>query len=87
MKEVYAYQEVLDEIAQGEKVTFTLHPTLHVTAVRKSLDEQTIIATLEICIGEYAIGEFPMEFSSMETLLAAFDIADHVEIFEVLGEP
>ncbi|MGH2495794.1 MAG: hypothetical protein ACRDIV_13935 [Ktedonobacteraceae bacterium] len=87
MKEVYAYQEVIDEIAQGEQVSFTMHPNLHVTAVRKNLNEQAIIATLTICVGEYAIGEFTMEFSSMETLLAAFDIADHEEIFEVLGEP
>ncbi len=87
MKEVYAYQEVIDDIAQGEKVTFTMHPNLHVTAVRKSLDSQTITATLEICVSEYAIGEFTMGFSSIETLLAAFDIADHEEIFEMVGEP
>jgi hypothetical protein len=87
MKEVYAYQEVSTDIAEGEAVTFTIHPTLHVTAVRKSRGSLTITATLEICIGEYAIGECTMEFSSMETLLAAFDIADHHEIFEVVGEP
>ena len=86
MKEVYAYSEVIDDIAQGEKVTFTMHPTLHVAAVRKRLDEQTISATLEIGVGEYVIGECTIEFSSMETLLAAFDIADHEEIFELLAD-
>ena len=87
MKEVYCFQEVETEIRTGEAVTFTIHPTLHVTAVRTNLDSQAITATLEIMIGEYAIGEFTQEFSSIETLLAAFDIADHVEIFEVVGEP
>lgn len=87
MKEVYAYQEVIDDIAQGEAVTFTLHPTLHVTAGRKTPDEQTITATLTICLGEYAIGEMTCEYSSFEVLLETFDIADHVEMFEVVGEP
>ena len=87
MKELYAYQEIVDDVAQGEIVAFDFHPNLHCRVVRKSQDEQAVIATLEICVGEYAIGEFTMEFSSLETLLAAFDIADHEEIFEVLGEP
>lgn len=36
MRELYCYQEVSTEIAEGETVTFTIHPTVHVTAVQKS---------------------------------------------------
>lgn len=54
---------------------------------KNHLESQTTAATPEICIGEYAIGEYTIEFSSIETLLEAFDIADHQEIFEVVGEP
>lgn len=85
MKEVYSYQEVSTEIGQGEKVAFTAHPVLYVTAVRKSLESEAIAVTFEIGIGSYVIGEFTSEYKTFAALLDAFDIADHEEIFELLG--
>ena len=86
MKEVYSYQEIKTDIAEGEKVTFTAHPVLYVTAGRKSLESETITVTFEIGIGSYVIGEFTSEYDSIEQVLDAFDIADHEEIWEELGD-
>lgn len=84
MKEVYSYQEIKTDVDQGEKVGFTAHPTVYVTAVRKSPESETIVVTFEIGIGSYVIGEFTSEYDTIEKLLDAFDIADHEEIWEVL---
>ncbi len=86
MKEVYSYQEIKTDIAEGEKVAFTAHPVLYVTAVRNSLESESITATFEISIGSYVIGEFTQEFDTIEKLLDAFDIADHEELFELAGD-
>ena len=87
MKEVYSYQDIKTDIAEGGTVAFTAHPTAYVTAIRKDRDSETITATFELCIGSYVIAEFTCEFPNIEKLLDAFDIADHEEIWEVLGEP
>jgi hypothetical protein len=87
MKEVYCYQEVESEIAQGETVAFTVHPTLLVRAVKNNPASEVITVSYELCIGSDSIGVFTSEFSNMESLLDAFDIADHEEIWEVVGEP
>ena len=85
MKEIYSYQEIKTDIDQGKKVGFTAHPTVYVTAVRKSSESETIVVTFEIGIGSYVIGEFTSEHDTIERLLDAFDIADHEEIWEVLA--
>jgi len=87
MKEVYCYQEVESDIAQGETVAFTVHPTLLVRAAMNNLEGEVITVSYELCIGSDSIGVFTSEFPDMERLLYAFDIADHEEIFEVVGEP
>ena len=46
MKEVYCYQEVESEIAQGETVAFTVHPTLLVRAVKNNLESEVITVTM-----------------------------------------
>ena len=84
MKEIYSYQEIKTDLDQGEKVGFTAHPTVYVTAVRKSPGSEPISVTFEIGIGSYVIGEFTSEYDAIEKLLDAFDIADHEEIWEVL---
>lgn len=87
MIEVYAYQEVVEEIAQGETVTFILHPTVYVIAVRKNPQSEIIHVTYNVCVGAYSIGTFESEFPTLEKLLDCFDIAAHEEVFEVVGEP
>ncbi len=86
MKEVYCYQEIAPDITQGEKVAFAAHPVLHVTAVRKSLESEIIAVTFEIGIGSYVIGEFTSEYDTIEKLLDTFDIADHEELFVLIGD-
>jgi hypothetical protein len=86
MKEVYSYQEVGSDIAQGETLAFIVHPTLHVRAVKKNPDSENITVTYEICIGTDAIGEFISDFPDIEKVLYAFDIADHEEIFELVRD-
>ena len=87
MKEVYCYQEVESDIAQGETVAFTVHPTLLVRAAKKNLESEVITVTYELCISADSIGVFTSEFPTIESLLDTFDIADHEEIWEVVGEP
>lgn len=62
MKEVYCYQEVESDLAQGETVAFTVHPTLLVRAAKKNLESEVIIVTYELCIGSDSIGIFTSEF-------------------------
>jgi hypothetical protein len=83
MKELYNRTEV--ELLAAQKFTFIAHPVLHVTAVRKSVESESITATFEIEIGEYVIGELTIQYDTIERLLDAFDIADHAEIFELEG--
>jgi hypothetical protein len=85
MKEIYCYQEIATDIAQGEQVTFRLPLTVSVTARRQSEASETITATLELGLGGEVIA-CSSEFATIDRLLYAFDIADHEEIFEVLGE-
>ena len=87
MKEVYCYQEVESDIVQGETVAFTAYPTLLVRAAKNNPESEAITVTYELCIGSDSIGVFASEFPNMESLLDAFDIADHEEIWEVAGEP
>jgi len=86
MKEVYCYTEIDTDIAQGETVTFSLPLTVHVTARRQSEASETITATLELGMGGEVIAACTSEYDTIERLLYAFDIADHEEIFELLGE-
>ena len=86
MKEVYSYCEVAQEIAEGETVTFCLPVSIYVTACRKSAEDETITATIEFGMGGEMIASCPSEFKDMDHLLWAFDIPDHIELFERVGE-
>jgi len=86
MKEVYSYQEISTDISQGENVAFTFHPIVHVALVRKSLESQAITATIEVYIGDECFGIFEQEYVSIQAVLNAFDLPDHVELFEIVEE-
>jgi len=85
MKEVYSYSEIASEIAEGETVTFCLPVSIYVTARRKSTDCETITATIEFGMGGQMIATCTSEFRDMDRLLYAFDIPDHIELFEIVG--
>ena len=85
MKEVYSYSEIAPEVAQGETVTFCLPVSIYVTARRTSAACETITATIEFGMGGEVIATCSSEFEDMDRLLYVFDIADHVELFEVQG--
>ena len=86
MKEVYSYSEIAPEVAEGETVTFCLPVSVYVTARRKSADGETISATIEFGTGGEMIASCTREFKDMDRLLYAFDLLDHIELFEVVGE-
>ena len=86
MKEVYSYSEIAPEVAQGETVTFCLPVSIYVTARRKSAACEMITATIEFGMGGEVIATCTSEFKDMDRLLYAFNIPDHVELFEVVGE-
>ena len=85
MKAVYSYSEIAPEIAEGETVTFCMPVSIYVTARRTSADCETITATIEFGMGGEMIATCTSEFKDMDRLLYAFDIPDHIELFEVVG--
>lgn len=85
MKEVYSYSEIAPEIAEGETVTFCLSVSVYVSACRKSPDDETITATIQFGTGGEMIASCTSEFKDMDRLLYAFDILDHLELFEIVG--
>ena len=87
MKEVYSYSEIAPEVDEGETVTFCLSVSIYVTARRKSADDEAITATIEFGMGGEVIATCTSEFADMDRLPYTFDIADHVELFEIVGEP
>ncbi len=88
MKEVYCFQEVSTDIAQGEKVSFPFHPVIYVTLVRKSRESQEITATIELCLytSDDCIAIVEQTFETIQAVLNAFDLPDHVELFEMVEE-
>lgn len=85
MREVYSYSEIAPEIAEGETVTFCLPVSIYVTACRKSADCERITATIAFGMGGEVIATCTSEFEDMDRLLYAFDIPDHIELFEIVG--
>jgi len=85
MKEVYSYSEIAEEIAEGETVTFCLPVSIYVTACRKSAEDGAITATIQFGMGGEMIASCTSEFKDMDRLLWAFDIPDHIELFEIVG--
>jgi hypothetical protein len=85
MKQIYSYQEVATPFEQGRVIKFT-HPLKVLVTAAKKQDSTAIHVTFVLIVGEYAIGEFTSEYDTMESLLEAFDIADHTEIFELLAQ-
>lgn len=85
MKAVYSYSEIAPEIAEGQTVTFCLPVSIYVTARRTSADCETIAATIEFGMGSERIASCTREFENMDRLLYAFDLFDHLELFEVVG--
>ena len=85
MKEVYSYSEIARELAEGDTVTFCLLVSIYVTACRKSADDETITATIQFGAGGEMIVSCTSEFADMDRLLCAFDIPDHIELFEIVG--
>ena len=86
MKHVYSYQEIATLFEQGRVIKF-IHPLKVLVTAAKKQDSPSIHVTVVLLVGEYAIGDFTIEYDSIEALLDAFDIADHTEIFELLGNP
>jgi hypothetical protein len=82
MKEVYSYSEIAPEITEGETVTFCLPASVYVTARRKSTGCETISVTIGFGMGGEMIASCTREFENMDRLLYAFDILDHIELFE-----
>ncbi len=86
MKEGYCYQEIAHLVKSGQKITFTYPLRVEVTAVALHPDRDTLQVTFALLVGEYTIAEFTSEYDTVESLLDAFDIADHQDVFELVGD-
>ncbi len=81
MKELYNIAEL--KLFNVQKFTLIYPLRVEVTVVQKQ--ECPLQATFALLVGEYAIGEFTQEYDTIERLLDAFDMADHEELFELVG--
>ena len=86
MKQVYSYQEIDTLIEQGMPVAFTRQLEAHVTAVQPRRDRNTITVIIQLCLGDYFLGEVECEFATIAGLLEAFDICERVHLWEVAEE-
>ncbi len=84
MKEVYNHQEIGTLIDQGQPVAFTRQLEVRVTARQLNHDSTTITALVQLCRGDYFLGEVEQEYPTVALLLDAFDISELEDIWEVL---
>ena len=84
MKEVYNHREIGPLIDQGQPVAFTRQLEARVTARHLNRDSDTITALVQLCRGDYFLGEVEQEYATVALLLDAFDIGELEDIWEVL---
>ncbi len=84
MKEVYNHQEIGTLINKGQLVAFTRQLEVRVTAARSSPESDTITALVQLCRGDYFLGEVEQEYTTIALLLDAFAIGELEDIWEVL---